>query len=116
MREGLGMNHFGRDRMRIKVLLIACCLISCFLIAALAQKQESAHYTLIIAGNLFDSEKGQLIPHQRILIRGNVIESVGPDAATPSAADVIDLNNYTVLPGLIDSHTHLLSSIKVPQE
>ncbi len=64
--------------------------------------------TVIRAGQLFDSEKGVFLPARDILIKGNLIETVGENLPIPNGARVVDLRRYTVMPGLIDAHTHLL--------
>jgi imidazolonepropionase-like amidohydrolase len=63
---------------------------------------------LIRAGRVFDSERGTFLGARDILLRGNRIEAVGESLAAPAGAREIDLRAYTVLPGLIDAHTHLL--------
>lgn len=72
------------------------------------QQQPNQPVTLIRAGRVFDSENGVFLPARDILVRGNLIESVGENLPAPAGAQVIDLRRYTVLPGLIDAHTHLL--------
>lgn len=62
---------------------------------------------VIKAGSLLDVEKGILIKDQIILVENDKIISVGTKLEIPDDAEVIDLSDYTVLPGLIDCHTHL---------
>jgi imidazolonepropionase-like amidohydrolase len=85
----------------LKRLLVANAL-ACVL-TALAAAQLSA----IRAGRLIDPDKGTSLTDQVILVRGNRIEEVGKDVVIPAEAKIIDLTKMTVLPGLIDCHTHL---------
>ena len=66
-----------------------------------------AQVTAIKAGRLVDPQAGTVLNDQIILIRDNKIEQVGKGLAIPADAKVIDLSQMTVLPGLIDCHTHL---------
>ncbi len=65
----------------------------------------------IRAGRLFDSNTGRLLGDQVVVIRGDRIAAVGASAQTPipAGAEVIDLHTATVLPGLIDAHTHMFN-------
>jgi imidazolonepropionase-like amidohydrolase len=66
----------------------------------------------VIAGRLFDSRSGQLRTRQVVVISGERITAVGPQGQTeiPSGATVLDLGSATVLPGLIDAHTHMFNT------
>lgn len=61
------------------------------------------------AGRLVDVAAGRVLENVTIVIRGDRIEAVGPTVRAPSGAQVIDLSEHTVLPGLIDMHTHITS-------
>ena len=66
----------------------------------------------IRAGRLFDSKAGQMLTRQVVLLSGDRITAVGPAATVkiPAGARVIDLSRATVLPGLIDAHTHMFNN------
>lgn len=72
-----------------------------------AQNPDTAT-TYIKAARVFDSEAGKLVGPRVIRVKGRMIDSVAEALSIPSGAKVIDLSRYTVLPGLIDAHTHLL--------
>ncbi|MBW7932599.1 MAG: amidohydrolase family protein [Gemmatimonadaceae bacterium] len=63
-------------------------------------------------GNLFDSERGVMVPNQTIVVRGDRIVTVGSSATTPvpEGATVIDASGKTVMPGMWEMHTHLTVS------
>jgi imidazolonepropionase-like amidohydrolase len=72
-----------------------------------AQESATRSVTVIRAGKLIDVDAGGVLPHQIILIRNGKIEAMGEQVTIPSGATQIDLSKMTVLPGLIDCHTHL---------
>jgi imidazolonepropionase-like amidohydrolase len=92
---------------------LALLLAILFASAALAQSaaKEKKGVTLIKAGRLVDVRAGAVLTNQAILIEGDRIKETGPAQAVasraPAGAQVIDLGNATVLPGLIDCHTHI---------
>jgi len=88
---------------------------------AIAQQDTSPtlrSFTVIRAGGLIDGKSTTVRRNQVIVIRGNQIESVtdAAKATMPPGANVIDLSHSTVLPGLIDSHTHIFLQGEDPAE
>ncbi|MDQ6800140.1 MAG: amidohydrolase family protein [Acidobacteriota bacterium] len=81
----------------------------------LAASANAQQVTVIKAGTLIDGRSSETRRNQTIVIRGNRIESVG-DFATPAGAKVIDLSSATVMPGMIDTHTHLFLQGEDPAE
>src|SRR5579863_6777406 len=63
------------------------------------------------AGRLFDSKTGQMLTRQIVLLSGDRITEVGPEGKVkiPAEAQMIDLHMETVLPGLVDAHTHMFN-------
>jgi imidazolonepropionase-like amidohydrolase len=74
-----------------------------------AAQEPAAPLTAIRAGRLVDVERGEVRRDQVVLVRGDRIAAVQPASAKiPAGARVIDLSRYTVVPGLIDCHSHLI--------
>jgi len=82
--------------------------------------QSPAPATLVKAGHLLDPRTGNVLSPAAVLIENGKIKEVGPpsrvQANAPSGVKTIDLGSVTLLPGLIDSHTHLLLDVIVPPE
>ena len=82
---------------------------------ALAQPQPTpaaGSTTVVRAARMIDPKSGNTVQNVVIVVRGGRVVSVGPNAAIPSGAKVIDLGNLTLMPGLIDAHTHLLQNYR----
>ena len=73
-----------------------------------------AHLMAVRAGHLFDSKSGQMLANQTVILVGERITAVGPESQIkiPAGAQIIDLTHATVLPGLIDGHTHMFNARK----
>ena len=69
---------------------------------------QAPHRVAIRAGKLIDGKNDQPVENGLILIEGDKIVSVAAGGSAPAGADVIDLSKATVLPGFIDTHTHVL--------
>lgn len=71
--------------------------------------QAQSEFKLIKAGRLIDPVKGAVLTNQYILVSHDTIAAIGPSISLPAGAELIDLSDATVLPGLIDCHTHITS-------
>lgn len=80
--------------------------------------QPAAAVTLVKAGRLLDPRTGQVLAPAAVLIEGDQIKQVGSSSqiGAPDGAQIIDLGTATLLPGLIDAHTHLFLDIVIPPE
>ncbi len=77
------------------------------LIAAGSLFAQPARTVVLHAARLLDVETGNITAPGEVLIQGDRIAAVGPSVTHPSGAQVIDLGDTTLLPGLIDAHVHL---------
>jgi imidazolonepropionase-like amidohydrolase len=94
--------------MRKRFGLLAIGLWCASSVCGQASTAANAQLTVIRAGALIDGQADTTKKDQLIFVRGNRIERIaGSGTAIPSDAKVIDLSSATVLPGLIDSHTHI---------
>lgn len=66
----------------------------------------------VCAGHLFDSKSGKMLTEQVVILSGERITQVGSQAQVtiPTGATIVDLSRFTVLPGLIDAHTHMFNN------
>src|SRR5450631_1296285 len=87
--------------------------IGCVLMLAMtagapaAMAEPAAHPIVLHAAHLLDVETGRLIAPAEILIEGERITAVGVSVPHPAGAEIVDLGENTLLPGLIDAHVHL---------
>jgi imidazolonepropionase-like amidohydrolase len=91
-----------------RTLLASIFLLFCINFSWAQAAPAGAPKTVVIrAGHLLDVKTGKTLSNQIIVIQGDKIASVGAVAQIPAGAQVVDLSNATVLPGLIDAHTHV---------
>src|SRR6202521_6153791 len=84
---------------RRSILLILCC-------SAAAQAQPAIRPIVLHAGRLLDVETGRTLAPGEVLV-GDRISEAGTSVTHPAGAEIIDLGDRTLLPGLIDAHIHL---------
>ena len=118
--EGACRPHEGRRRPRMEARRIAdidldggAHLTSS--LTSVRSRSMSADLALVNAGRLLDPATGEAPAGHGLLVRDGVVEAVlRPDDPRPrdGAARVIDLEGLTVLPGLIDAHTHLVGNLQ----
>ncbi|MDE3248593.1 MAG: amidohydrolase family protein [Bacteroidota bacterium] len=87
-----------------KYWLLLVTVVCCGLLHA-----QTKTVTVVRAGKLIDTDNGKVLDNQLILIENDTIRAVGSNIAIPKNATVIDLSKATVMPGLIDCHTHVTS-------
>jgi imidazolonepropionase-like amidohydrolase len=87
-------------RISFTAVTLLCC-------TALSLGQETPQVSVIRAGKLLDVDSGRILTNQMIVVRSGKIEAVGEHVTVPPGATIVDLSKFTVLPGLIDCHTHL---------
>ncbi len=97
--------HYGHATLCPKAAHTMKILFLTLILAATAIAQTKP--TVLHAARLLDVETGQMITPGEVLVQGDKISAVGAKVDRPAGAEVIDLGDTTLLPGLIDAHVHL---------
>jgi imidazolonepropionase-like amidohydrolase len=87
---------------------LGCCFVCASLGFAQTSKPEAAPTAAILAGKLIDVRTGNVRSHAYVVVAGDRVLAIEDKA--PAGVPVTDLSAYTVLPGLIDAHGHILSN------
>ena len=87
--------------------LSICCLPFASGQTRQAQTQSTPKPIVLRAARLLDIENGRILKPGEILVEGEKIVAVGTSVNHPSGAEIIDLGDQTLMPGLIDAHIHL---------
>lgn len=101
-----------------KLALVSALALVAMVSTVQPRAQSTLPFILVKAGRLLDPRTGNVLAPAAVLIEGDRIKQVGPPSQihTPVGTTTIDLGNATLLPGLIDSHTHLFLDVIVPPE
>lgn len=75
--------------------------------SSFAQDEVKKTYVLITNATIFDGVNENLMEDTDILVENNLIKDIGKNLKAPKGTEVIDAAGKTLLPGLIDAHTHL---------
>ena len=95
------------NRYRSSILLDLLLTIVVTLSGLLSAQTASPRVVVLHAARLFDVESGRMLTPGEVLVRGDRIVEVGTSLKRPAGADIINLGDRTLLPGLIDAHIHL---------
>ena len=92
----------------VAVLVTLPALLITFTLTSTVHAEDATIAVVAVkAARLLDVKTGKYVENAVVLIKGERIEAVGSNLAIPAAAQVIDLGGATLLPGLIDAHTHI---------
>ena len=108
--------HFGNGTLGMEIVSKAKLTLYLAGLLLLTASTTTAQVTAIRAGRLVDPEAGTIAANQIILVEGGTFQAIGADVTIPSGAEVIDLSELTVLPGLVDAHNHLALTYKEEPE
>ena len=87
------------SRLTIAFFFLSCCLA--------AQTTQAPHSIVLHASRLLEIETGRMVSPGEILVLGEKIKEVGTTVSHPPGAEVINLGDRTLMPGMIDAHIHL---------
>lgn len=93
---------------KISKLVLLACMIGSYSAMAAEKAKEAPKQVLIKNVNIFDGKNEKLRYKMSVLVKGNLIEKIGKDVKVKGKATVINGGGRTLMPGLIDMHTHLM--------
>ena len=98
------MHSARRGTVAVLLLLFANPLIS------QTTKAADARLVVVRAAKMLDIKPGKVVANAVVIIEGERIKEAGPGLTVPAGAKVLDLGGATLMPGLIDAHTHFLQN------
>jgi imidazolonepropionase-like amidohydrolase len=87
--------------------VVSFCLLAALVCCAQSSSQNGSKTVVLHAARLLDIEAGRIIQPGEVLVEGDRIREAGASVQHPAGAEVIDLGDTTLMPGLIDAHVHL---------